>query len=126
MKVWAVEGRSRLVVNVHELGKHWEGSIVKKEGRRGGWIAWWVVGVEGIPHGCLPSRIRRCESKHVGIAELADNALEGPNARDMAMGSMGRGVEGWRRSGSSGRLGGWLDGLGQWCSLSSVATHSVR
>lgn len=52
VKVWAVEGRGRLVVNVG-LGKHWEGGIVKKEGRRGGRIA----SVEVIAHGCLPPRV---------------------------------------------------------------------
>jgi hypothetical protein len=56
MNVWAVEGRGRLVVNVEELGEHWEGGIVKKEGRRGSWIAWWVVSVEGVTHGCLRSQ----------------------------------------------------------------------
>ena len=55
VNIWAVEGRDWLVVNIHELSKHWEGCVAEKEGRRGRWIAWWAVGVGGIAHGCWPS-----------------------------------------------------------------------
>jgi hypothetical protein len=47
MYFWAVDGRGWLVVNIHEFGEHWKGSIVEKEGWCSGWIAWWVVSVEG-------------------------------------------------------------------------------
>ena len=50
VNIWAVEGRGWLVVNVHELGKHWESGIAQKEGRRGRWIARWVISVERIAH----------------------------------------------------------------------------
>jgi len=95
VNVWAINGRGWLVINIHELGKHWESGIVEKEGRRRGWIARWVVIVEGIAHGCWVVAGR--ESKRAGMTELADNALEGPNTQVVR-----NGVEGWRRSGSSG------------------------
>lgn len=106
VNVWTVEGRGRLVVNVHEWGKHWESSIAKKESRRGCWITWWVVGVEGIAHGCLPLGVAGRESKRVSISRLADNALEGPNARVMGMvlrGGEGVGVKWAAGRGSIGR-----------------------
>lgn len=52
VNVWAVGGRGRLVVNVDELGKHWEGGIAEKESRRGRWVAGRVVSVEGKAHRC--------------------------------------------------------------------------
>lgn len=50
VNIWAVEGRGWLVVNVHELGEHRESGIAQKEGRRGRWIARWVISVERIAH----------------------------------------------------------------------------
>jgi hypothetical protein len=66
--------------------------------------------------------VRRFESKRMGIAGLADNALEGPNARVLAAGVGGRGVAKVGVKWAAERLG-WT---GQWRSLSRVATHSLR
>lgn len=94
VNVWAVVGRRRLVVNVDGLSEHWENSIVKKEGRGSRWIA----SVEVIAHDWFAVASRESKqsnrsklskrNKLVCIAGIADNALQGPNAR-----RCGKGVE---------------------------------
>ena len=87
VNVWAVVGGGREVVNVDGLGEHWENSIVKKEGRRGSWIAcveviahdWFAVAGRESKQSNRSKLSKR--NKLVCIAGLAENALQGPNAR---------------------------------------------
>ena len=107
MNVWAVEGRGRLVVNVG-LGKHWEGGIVKKEGRRGRRIA----NIEVIAHGCLPSRV--VEASEASLCVWLGLLITRYRVQTRAL-------RVWVKSG--GRRSGSRSSRTRW-SLSSVATQT--